>query len=348
MPLSWLYGAIANARNTLYKNGAFKSFSLGVPTISVGNITVGGTGKTPIVAFLAAMLAEQGEKVCILTRGYGRKNPTKRVLVSDGTSILANPIEAGDEPFELARKLLGKAVVVADADRVASGIWARDKFGISAFLLDDAFQHQKVKRDLNIVAIDASNPFGNGKVLPFGILREPLSNLSRADLIIVTRTNLSPGISEIKSQISIHNPECPIVLSKNRVGSLVDLADFSGIAHYNETQGYKIDTDTKILAFCALGNPENFFTQLRRENYQVVSTIKFPDHHFYEQSDIARIEKTATDNGAEVLFTTEKDAVKICDLEFDLPCFVVENEMTFDDETKLRQMIGAVLEKENR
>ncbi len=189
--ISWIYGTIIEARNSLYEKGVFKSFSLGVPVISIGNITVGGTGKTPLVAFVAEILAEKGEKVCIISRGYGRKNPKKRVLVSDGENILADARQSGDEPFELAQRLLGKAIVVADANRVSAGNWAREKFGITAFVLDDAFQHRKVKRDLDIVTIDATNPFGNKKMLPSGILREPLKNLKRADAIVITRANLA-------------------------------------------------------------------------------------------------------------------------------------------------------------
>ena len=136
-PFSWLYGKIADTRNALYDRGVFVSHSLGARTISVGNITAGGTGKTPLVAHVAKILAERGENVCILTRGYGRENPSERVLVSDGLNILADAKQGGDEPVELAVKLLGKAVVVADANRASAANWAKDKFGITAFVLDD-------------------------------------------------------------------------------------------------------------------------------------------------------------------------------------------------------------------
>ena len=340
---SRLYGTIIGARNSLYEAGVFKSHSLGVLTVSIGNITVGGTGKTPLVAYAAEVLAEAGEKVCILTRGYGRENPRRRVLVSDGETILAAVEKTGDEPFELARKLLGKAVVVADANRAAAGVWAREKFGITAFILDDAFQHRRVRRDLDIVLLDATNPFGNGKTLPSGILREPLKNLKRADAVVITRANLADDTSNLKSQISKYNSDCPIFVSENKVSGLIDLKDF----HAGKAQSSTSATDdeqrttNKFLAFCALGNPNNFFEQLRREDFNIIGTQTFPDHHFYNQSDIAKLVEQAKQSGAEVLLTTAKDAVKLKNLKIDLPCFVAESELIFEDEDNFRKLISA-------
>src|ERR1035437_5600743 len=196
-PLAWIYAQIANLRNWMCDRGLLRSFDLGARTISVGNITVGGTGKTPLVAYVAEILSDRGERVCVLTRGYGRRDPKQRVLVSDREQILANAIDAGDEPVELAQRLLGKAVVVADGDRVSAARWAKDKFGITAFVLDDGFQHRRAKRDVDIVCIDATNPFGGGKMLPVGRLREPIRNLRRADIVVVTRCNLVGEISNL-------------------------------------------------------------------------------------------------------------------------------------------------------
>lgn len=341
-----LYGAIIKTRNALYDKGAFKSFSLGVPTISVGNITVGGTGKTPLVAFVAEILAEQSEKVCILTRGYGRENAKQRVLVSDGEQILAQPKISGDEPFELARKLLGKAVVLSDANRVAAGNWARETFGITAFVLDDGFQHRKIKRDLDIVLVDATNPFGNGRLLPSGILREPLEHLKRADTIVITRANLVENLDNLKSRISDFSQNCPIFVSENRIANLTKLKEFHAEAQSSQrTKNEGRRTKDKALAFCALGNPNNFFEQLRREDFDLVSTETFPDHHFYTLKDIIKIERNAKENGAKVLLTTAKDAVKLKDLDFNLPCFVIESELVFDDESGFRNLVMATTKK---
>ncbi len=283
-----------------------------------------------------------GERVCVLSRGYGRVNPKHRVLVSDSKSIFVAPKEAGDEPYELAQKLIGKAYVIADADRVSAGSWAREKFKISAFVLDDAFQHQKVKRDLDIVTIDATNPFGNGKTLPFGILRERKSNLSRAGLIVITRANLSESTAQLTEKIRLENQDCPIILSENQTSQLVCISEINRSGKVSNEKNFPaniFDKGEKILAFCALGNPENFFTQLHSENYQVASKMTFADHHFYSQADISKIEQNAVELQAKALITTVKDAVKLKGLNFKLPCFVVKIELAFDDENKIRTMI---------
>ncbi len=348
MPFSWIYARIADLRNTLYESGVFKSHSLGAPAVSIGNITVGGTGKTPLVAFVARILAAQGEKVCILTRGYGRDNQQKRVLVSDGEKILADARAAGDEPLELAKKLLGKAVVIADADRVAAAKWATENFSASAFVLDDAFQHRRAMRDLDIVVLDATNPFGNSKALPFGILREPLENLGRADLIIITRANLvdEKQIANYKLRIANYNPDCPIFTAENEISNLVKLEDFlSDIQPTTDRPALAPPTTDHCFAFCALGNPDNFFEQLRLENFNPAATRKFPDHHRYTQNDIAKLEAEARQTRAEILLTTAKDAVKLTNLKFELPCYVVESALVFDDEKKLHEIISAVSDK---
>ena len=341
--LSWLYGKIINKRNSFYENGTFKTHSLNIPTISVGNITVGGTGKTPIVSFIAELLAEKGEKVCIISRGYKRENEKERILVSDGKKILSDAKKSGDEPFELANKLLGKALVIADANRIGAGIWARDKFGITSFILDDAFQHRKIQRDLDIVAIDATNPFGNQKTLPTGILREPLENLHRADLIILTRSNLASNLEDIKSKIGKWNKKAPIFTAQNKTLSLINLKDF------NTSQAKKTDNqlrkNNRYLAFCGLGNPNNFFNQLKNEDFNIIKTQAFPDHYSYTQKDIENIENIALKNNVTALLTTAKDGVKFKDLNFNLPCYIVESELFFDDKKKLREIIHAVFNK---
>lgn len=340
---SRLHKAILQKRISLYEKGFFKSFSLVAFTVSVGNLTVGGTGKTPLVARAAEILAEAGETVCIVSRGYKRANPKSRVLVSDGEKILADARRAGDEPFELARKLLGRAVVVADANRVAAANWARERFGITAFVLDDAFQHLQARRDLDIVTIDATNPFGNGKLLPFGILREPLQNLERADAVVITRSNLVGTIEDLKTEIRRFNKSCPIFVSENKAAQLFEIKDFS--AKTQNVQDSKEKSKHKFLAFCGLGNPNNFFRQLELEDFDLAATEIFPDHYFYRQSDIENLEKKARQLNASALLATAKDAVKLENLKFDLPCFVAESEMIFSGKKDFDEWIISKLKQ---
>lgn len=334
--LSWIYGKITDIRNAFYDRGVFASHSLGARTISIGNITVGGTGKTPLVALVAEVLAERGEKVAVLTRGYGRENTGRRVLVSDGERVLVDARTGGDEPVELALRLPGNAIVVADADRVSASKWVKEKFGITALVLDDGFQHRRAKRDLDIVCIDATNPFGNGKMLPAGTLREPLRNLKRADAIVVTRANLVENMEDLKFEITRLNSECPIFVSGSKISRLVELKEF-----HARTQSPQRNAENKrVLAFCALGNPGIFFEQLKRGNFGLAGSKIFPDHHFYTQEDIDRLEKQANECNIDAFVTTAKDAVKLNGLRFKTPCLVVEIETFIDDEAAFRKLLS--------
>jgi len=344
---SRLYGIIISTRNFLYEKEIFKPVSLEVPVISIGNITVGGTGKTPLVALAAKILAENGERVCILSRGYGRTNPRKRVLVSDGENVLTDAFQAGDEPFELACQLLGKAIVVADPNRAAAGRWARETLTVTAFVLDDAFQHLQVRRDLNIVTIDATKPFGNGKMLPSGILREPLKNLKRANAIVLTRANLVDEnlIVNLKRQISEINVKCKIFVAENKTAQVIDLNDFHAPKCNSRRQAIAqahLKTE-KCIAFCALGNPNSFFGQMRREKFTLAAEKTFSDHYFYKQTDVIKLEAEAIKKNAEFLLTTAKDAVKLKKLIFTMPCYVVKSEVIFDNPVEFSNLILSVL-----
>jgi tetraacyldisaccharide 4'-kinase len=337
-PFSFLYGLITKIRRTLYQRETFASADFGVKTISVGNITVGGTGKTPLVAYIAEKLMEQGEKVCILTRGYGRDNPKERVLAADGEKILADARDAGDEPFELAKKLAGRAIIISDAKRAEAGKWAREKFGVTTFVLDDGFQHLQVKRNLDIVLLDATNPFGNGSLLPAGILREPVESLANADAVVITRANLAADVSEIKEKVLQINPNCKIFVSRSKFGGWINLKEIL----LPETKAVAANIkNLKSFAFCALGNPDNFFVQLRQENFNLAYSRTFPDHHIYRQNEIQKIERDAIRKGADILLTTVKDAVKLTHLKFNLPCFVIENGLIFEDESAFIELINS-------
>src|ERR1043165_236919 len=186
-PLGTLYGALVRAGLRLYRSGFLKSEKVGAPVISVGNITAGGTGKTPLVEWTARALAGEGRRACVLTRGYGRADERRRGVASDGERVLADFEECGDEPRLLAERLLGAASVVCDRDRVAAARWAREEVGAEGFGLDGGFPHLRSPGDLDIVTLDATAPWGGGRLLPRGRLREPVSGLARADCVVITR-----------------------------------------------------------------------------------------------------------------------------------------------------------------
>ena len=339
LPIGWLYGKIADVRNRLYDRGTFRSHHLGARTISIGNITAGGTGKTPLVAIVAEMLADSGERVCILTRGHGRENARQRVLVSDGFKVLVDAGAGGDEPVELAQKLLKKnVVVVADADRVPAAAWAKQKFGITAFVLDDGFQHRRAKRDLDIVCIDATNPFGGGAMLPVGMLREPLDNLKRADAFVITRMNLVESVEGLMIQLRDENPDASVFGANFEVGEFTRLADF----HKGRRTSHD-DNDRQFIAnafaFCGLGNPESFRSQLATQHFAVTGLLPFADHHRYRQSDIELVEAEARSRNSHGLITTVKDAVKLQGFKFTLPCFVAELSVEINDRDRFRDLV---------
>src|SRR3954468_17832399 len=201
-PLAFVYGALMRARARLYQSGVLKMERVGAPVISVGNLTTGGTGKTPLVEWVARAVASKGFRACVLTRGYGREDETRRVVVSDGERVLASVREGGDEPVLLAESLAGVASVVCDRDRVGAARWAQEHLDAQVFILDDGFQHMRIARDLDIVTLDATAPWGGGHMLPRGFLREPADALARADCVIITRSDLAPDVESLCAEVA--------------------------------------------------------------------------------------------------------------------------------------------------
>lgn len=338
-PLGVLYGAATRVRRGLYHAGVFRIHQIDEPVISVGNITTGGTGKTPLVEWIARAVAAEGKRVCILTRGYGRKAPHNRVIVSDGESILTDEKTAGDEPLLLAEKLLGLAAVISDANRVSAANWARENLASEVFILDDGFQYLSLARELNILCIDATNPWGGDRLLPHGRLREPLAEIKRADCIVVTRADQATAIELLESRITQLAGNRPILRSSVNTIGLRPL-------HQNKIDG---DSDRPtpprgpFAAFCGIGNPQSFFTELGRDGHTLCYSRAFPDHHCYKQADVDEVVDEARRRGAGALVTTEKDAVKLRALHFDIPCYVVEIEIKVDNENRLREIINAAI-----
>ncbi|HEX3086205.1 MAG TPA: tetraacyldisaccharide 4'-kinase [Pyrinomonadaceae bacterium] len=322
LPLSAAYGLGVRIRNSLYRRGLRKILDVGAPVISVGNLTTGGTGKTPLVELLASRMAGSGWRVCVLTRGYGRKS-TGRVVVADNDSVLADLDEAGDEPLLLAENLRGRAAVVCDKNRVAAARWAIANLGSQIFILDDAFQHQQIRRTVNILVVDATNTFGNGKLLPAGNLREPVTELKRADCIVITRASESEDLEQLRARIGELAGPIPIFTSNTK------LAEGRSLDRTRSSEDVP-DRKVAMASFCGIGNPNSFVTLLRREGYNVVHSREFRDHHSYSQSDINQLVNDAFARGAHALITTTKDAVKLRSLTFDLPCYVVDASMQIE------------------
>jgi tetraacyldisaccharide 4'-kinase len=334
-PLGSLYGVAMKVRRVLYSAGRFRVHNLGVPVISVGNLTTGGTGKTPLVEWIAGELAQTGRRVCILTRGYGRRSAGTRVIVSDGNEIISDAAQAGDEALLLAERLKGQAAVISDADRVSAARWAVETFHSNVFVLDDGFQHLRVARNLNILTIDATNPWGNGKLLPAGILREPRAELARADCIVITRANDPNSTEELRRQIAEQSKDCPVFCSRMRLSGLRPVEPGRPLIAPEKI------ASSRIAAFCGVGNPESFFALLRRGGYQVVHTQSFRDHHRYTQTDIERVVRESVSHGAEILLTTAKDEVKLRSLKFHLPSYSADIAIEIENQEKLRKLIAA-------
>lgn len=341
-PLGGLYGAAMKARRVLYQTGRFRVHRLGAPVISVGNLTTGGTGKTPLVEWIANELAQKGRRVCILTRGYGRRKSGTRVVVSNGNEILVDADRAGDEPLLLAERLKGRAAVICDADRVSAGHWAVENFMSDVFVLDDGFQHLSVARNLNLLTIDATNPWGNRRLLPAGILREPPAELARADCIVITRADDPDQTGELLREISKLSSGCPVFRSRMTLRRLREVACRESSAATDEIQA------SSVAAFCAIGNPESFFSLVRRGGYDLRHTRAFRDHHRYAQADIDRVARESITCGAQILLTTAKDEVKLRSLEFALPCYAVDIAIEIENQEKLIALMDEAVARASR
>lgn len=274
--------------------------------ICVGNITAGGTGKTPTVIALAKLLCSQRLKIAILTRGYKRRSRDPILVVSDGDEILSTPQEAGDEPYLITSALNG-VPVIAGKDRHRSGRYAIERFGADLFILDDGYQHIRLYRDINILLIDASNPFGNGCLLPKGILREPLRAISRADCIIISRANEVIG-EDIESLIRTYNRNAPIFQASFRA---TDIRDLKG-----DSLGLSYIARKNLLLFSGIGNPHSFRRSIQDNSGRIKGEIVYPDHHWYTGKDLDRIIKEARSLSVDAMVTTEKDAVRLTGMSF--------------------------------
>ncbi len=308
--LSKLYGAAVSFRFFMYQHRFFRKAIMGCPVISVGNITVGGTGKTPVVEMLAKSLAKGGRKVAILSRGYKKKRRPfskgildQTLIVSDGKRIYTDSKEAGDEPYMLARNLDGVAVLV-DKNRVRSGSLAIQKLGADILLLDDGYQYLPMQKTHEILLVDCTNPFGYGRLLPRGLLREPIHQITRANFIFLTKTEKVESTDPLKEDIRKETSHSEILECVHDPKYLMDTLT-------SEKVPLEFLKSKRISALSAIAVPEGFEDTLKRLGAQLDLSFRFRDHHRYHRRELKDIVAKTKAQGIQIIVTTEKDAVRI-------------------------------------
>jgi tetraacyldisaccharide 4'-kinase len=321
--LSYIWSVVAQAKLWLYQMRILHDQPLGCLVVVVGNLTAGGTGKTPVVEKFARALRDRGRHVAILSRGYKSKappmwkkwwywlshteEPPPRV-VSDGRSLFLTSETAGDEPYMLARNLPG-VVVIVDRNRVKAGTYAIKKYGCDTLILDDGFQYMPLKGRLNLLLVDKTNPFGNGYCLPRGVLREPVKHLQRASYVFLTKSN-GHRDTELEDIIQQYNPGVDVIECAHRPQFLRRFAvsAASGLAKDEPLSYLK---GRKIAAFCGIATPESFEKFLRDYGAEIVFRERFLDHYRFTNEDLDAVFLESVRAGAEIIVTTEKDAVRI-------------------------------------
>jgi tetraacyldisaccharide 4'-kinase len=334
-PAAKLYQVGVQGRLALYENKIFKINKLSAPVISIGNLTVGGTGKTPCVAFIAGFLRDACHDVAILSRGYKRESKG-RIEVSNGTEILSGPRESGDEPYLLANSCPGVRVVV-DRDRYQAGKWLAERAAVSVFILDDGFQHLQLARDLNLLLVDATEPLEEAEMLPLGRLREPLQGMHRSDAVIVTRSDQPFDRRLLEMTITKYSRRTiPVIYASHKITKLRRLGNQGDVSSF---------TNDKVAAFSGIARPERFSDDLRNLGMSVVLRRDFPDHHRYSRQEFDEIIEAALAAGARAVMTTEKDAAN---LSVDvlkssrLPVFAAIIEFRSEGEDALKSLLQSV------
>ncbi len=334
LPFSLIYWLVVLLRNLFYDFGIFRVNSLPRPVISVGNITAGGTGKTPMVEWIAKLLSQMGKRVAILSRGYGRRTEGF-VLVSDGRSIFSRSDECGDEPFQMALKSVEKGlnwVVAVCEDRFEAGRKLLEKFEIDVFILDDAFQRRDINRDLDILLIDGESV--KEFLIPAGLKREPISSLKRADVVCVQGFQVLEMLGRyIRDENVI---KCVFGYKLLEIRKFFDY-----ILLEKPFEG------KKVIAFSGIGKHKNFLKLLKDNKFLILKDFEFPDHYRYSRDDIDEIIRQMESAGAEIVLTTEKDYARLYEMK-DLKNFpffysVIEVEF-FSGGEELKQKVFGLVE----
>ena len=300
--LSWPYRLIINFRNRLYDKKILAVIKLPCPVISVGNITVGGTGKTPCVIMMAQMLRTHGFRPAILSRGYGGKNAKQVSIISDGKNILLDSKTAGDEPFLMAQSLKNIPIIVGPK-RIKTGRVAINQFCANVLICDDAMQHRQIFRDIDLVLLDSQNPLNNGHVLPRGKLREPIAGLKRASAFLLTRTDETDEAANINTKFA-QLGNIPIFTSIHKLQDLIK-GDYSDILPISKLLG------KKVCAFCGIAKPDSFQKSLLAAQAHILSWDTFPDHHNYSRDELDKIKSKFNNHKADIIVTTQKDGMRL-------------------------------------
>ena len=322
LPLSWIYLALISLRNLLYDWRILRIHNVALPVICIGNVRAGGTGKTPTVIYLANLLMQQRKRVAVLSRGYGRKTRGFR-LASDGESLQGSAEHVGDEPLLIARRCPG-VIVAVDEDRVRGASRLVNNYEFDVILLDDGYQHRRLHRDINILTMRASSPWGNGFALPAGPLRESKhQGLQRADLIWVNGTG-----------------EVDLKTSSPRIR-----ADYHPISLIDDDAEFPVSSiaGKSIVAFCGIAEPASFYQTLHKLDAHLVECFSFLDHHYYSLQDMQRIKKFVDKNNIEIVITTQKDWVKLPDeIKLWKNWFALRVELVTKEENDVFQYISHV------
>ena len=332
-----LYAAGVRLRHSLYRHQLFKTHRLSAPVISIGNLTVGGTGKTPLTAFIARYLRDEGLSVAILSRGYKRSG-TGRVEVSNEQSALCGPQAAGDEPYLLAVACPGVRVIV-DSDRYGAGRWLEQRAKVSAFILDDAFQHLRVARDLNLLLLDATEPLSELRMVPFGRLREPLTAMQRADAVIITRADQPFDRAAFHSLIRRHCSAAVPVFHATHEMTWLRRLNVTGKAEFMSATSF---AHRRVAAVSGIARPERFIADLERLKMSIVLRRDFRDHHRYTAPELAEIFRQAQAAHGEAIIMTEKDAANLppdAVGKSPLPLYAAQIEFRCEEEAEMKKLI---------
>ncbi len=333
-PIAALYGAAVRLRGWGYTAGVLRTARLQAPVISIGNLTMGGTGKTPTTIALGKWLLDSGHRVAILSRGYKGAHDSGPLLVSDGQRIHTTANEAGDEALVIARNL-PRALVVVARKRAEAGAWLEQHYGVDVHLLDDGFQHLQLHRDLNLLVVDVTNPFGGG-LPPRGRLREPLDAIGRADAVILSRTELGHAYDELIEKIRRYKPGIPCLLARQKLVSLRKLGE-------EEELPLAALSGLGVIAFAGIANPAQFLTTLGQAGIRVSQSFSFPDHHHYRARDYQRLVRECEKQDVNVLITTEKDAENLSAAGFGpREVFTAKVAFEFDDPHRLSKLLSDV------